>query len=255
MQLVIIGVNTCPLFCQQNGIEYDHFWQGNIIENKIKITVKGFVPFELVENHIVLSKCPRKEVGKDYLENMASIFKGEATVFARGELLIVDEDAPEEFCRLSFEHSIKVTLRGKNWWKPNHLGWADLTYNFELDEDWTKLVKWKVQCNDPEQAAMLRMLLPKRLHMEVYSGGDKTLQFPNFDGSVLEDVAFYGMLPGMTGKLRYIFHSAAQKGADWNPKGSQLRFDDSKPKPKDYPKPKGEWGPPLSKIVWKRPGE
>jgi len=159
-------INAGSLFCQQKGIEYDHVWQWDILENKLKVTVKGFVPFEFVENHIVLGWCPNNKDGSDYFETVASTMEGEATIYARGELLIVDEDDPEEYCHLSFEHPIKVTLKGKTWWKPNDLRCSDETCNFQLDEDWTAVVNWKVKCNDPEQAAMLRIFLPKQLHLE-----------------------------------------------------------------------------------------
>ena len=251
-QLLFVMYNPGSLFCQGKCIEYDHEFEWHVDIMKIKVIVKGFVPFEFAENHLVLGWCPNNKDGSEYFETAASILKGEATLFAKGELHIVDED---ESCHMYFEHPIKVILKGKTWWKPNKIGCSDETCNFELNEDWTKPVEWKVRCSDPEQAAMLRMFLPKRLHDEVYTGEDKTLQFANYEGAVLEAEAFQGMHPTMKGKLRYIFHSSSWKGTDWNPHGPQLRYDDSRPKPKDYPKPKGEWGPPLDKIVWKRPGK
>ena len=100
---------------------------------------------------------------------------------------------------------------------------------------------------------MLEMFLPKNLLHMLYSGKEHTLQFTNYEGAVLEEVVVkpeHLYLP-MEGKLRYIFHSDSWSGTDWNPEGKQLRFDPSHQKPKDYPVPTGEWGPPLSQIKWK----
>jgi hypothetical protein len=240
------------VFGQNTAIEYDHYWQSEIDENKVKVTVKGLVPFMFAEQFLVLGWCPANQDASDYFETAAAILRGEGTITARGDFHI-DADDPEDYCHFWFEQPVEVVLKGKTWWKPNKLNCSDETFNFELNEDWTKQFNWRARCADPEQAAMLEMFLPKNLHQMLYSGEERTLQFTNYEGAVLEDVVVkpeHMYLP-MEGKLRYIFHSDSWSGTDWNPKGKQLRFDPSRPKPKDYPVPKGEWGPPLSQIEWK----
>jgi hypothetical protein len=243
---------TGLVFGQNTSIEYDHYWQLEIDENTVRVTVKGFVPFKFAEQFLVLGWCPANQDASDYFETAAAILRGEGTITARGEFHI-DADDPEDYCHFWFEQPVEVVLNGKTWWKPNKLKCSDETFNFELNEDWTKQLNWRARCADPEQAAMLEMFLPKNLHQMLYSGEEHTLQFSNYEGAVLEDVVVkpeHMYLP-IEGKLRYIFHSDSWSGIDWNPKGEQLRFDDSRPKPKDYPVPKGEWGPPLSEIEWK----
>jgi len=231
------------------SIEYDHNYYWKEVGINMAVTVAGKVPFHLGNKFAVITKC--ESGSKDSLDNLRDVanLEGEGEVTAKGKAILGDGSDPHYMVEMTFEVPVKVTLKGKTWWKD---GTCAEMWNLSYEEFWTEDAIWQVKADDPEAAAMVKSFLPLKLGNQVNKLTEKSLEFqrwPYFaDHPIeLEEEAFMNMGVPMKGKIKYKINlptSGISTGGD-------LQYDMNGIQPsRDYTFPDLHWGPPLDQIIW-----
>lgn len=229
-------------------IQYNHQFSWNDEGIRMSIQVTGPVQFRAASNHAIKWNQPNHQ-GEPL--NVVYRFMGESTVQAKGTGRMQGEG---DSVTLSFEVPVKVKLTGKSWFKPapDNPGEFVELWNFQLDEDWTSHISWKVESSEPEAIPYIMAALPKNFQNPVPEQPRKTLQFqrhPYHRPQTLEAQAFQNMGVPMKGTISYTF-IVPNQGVTTAPK-DQNRYDEEYIIPdRDYHFPAAGWGPPLEEIVW-----
>ena len=115
-------------------------------------------------------------------------------------------------------------------------------------------MEWDIVTSDPENDEvrydMFKQIVPKKNPDSPHTG--RTLKY-NFDFPGVSTFEHRSSIAGMgtfIWKYSYVSRDAAQYLSEINPPNEQLRYDDDRPKPKDYPISESELGPPLESIQW-----
>jgi len=146
-----------------------------------------------------------------------------------------------------------VTINGKTHHikRPEEMG-TDVRVNLELQENWNGKFNWDIETSDPEvdsyRLAMLKRIIPQKIPDSPHTG--YTIEYDyNYPGNTTYEYVTSNAMG--TFRWRYIFSSShSQDNCKRINPIDQERFDDKRPKPKDYPVLKGKLGPPLDQIKW-----
>jgi len=228
----------------------DHLFVYNNPTVNYRITVKGQIPvYEDFDNAKEISV--KTSLGPQSFAVHNLYGKGTLNVSGRGSMNL----GQFQVKKINYESSMIVNITGKTDFKENpSYGSASSLIYFALEENWNGSFNWDIETSDPENDAlrydMFKRIVPTKIPDSPHTG--RTLKY-NDDYPGISTYEHKSVIPGMgtfIWKYSYVNRNAAEYQSEINPPNEQLRYNDDRPKPKDYPVPEGELGPPLKDIKW-----
>jgi hypothetical protein len=218
-----------------------------------EISVTGRIPVQYEENFAVKVKLYDKE----YIDLASTLTgRGNLKVSGRGSI----NAGSFQVNKINYDSQIHVNIQGKTRYLEQEDGSVIPVMNLALEENWNGDLNWDIETSDPEnddlRYNMFKNIVPTKIPGSPHTG--KTLEY--ITGYLYEDQTFQTVssVPGMgTFRWRYtISYTYVKDKYDTEPKltvnpKNQSRFDDNRPKPKDYVKTyEPRLGPPLESIEW-----
>lgn len=224
----------------------DHVFNYNNPTVTYKITVRGEIPIQ-VNPLGKISCCEGTQ--ERIVSNLSG--SGIVTISGRGSLNMPGFQVE----RLNYNAKMRIQINGKTTCFEEPKSHCLTLYSFiSLEETWLDNIEWDIITSDPENDAlrydMFKQIAPTRIPDSPHTG--RTLKY-QYDYPGISAFEHQSTIAGMgTFKWKYIYSSssAEQYYREINPPNEQLNYDDDRPKPKDYPVPEGELGPPLESITW-----
>lgn len=123
-----------------------------------------------------------------------------------------------------------------------------------LEETWLDDMEWEIETSDPENDSyryeMFKRIVPTKIPDSPHTGRTLKYQYDYPGVSIYEHNSSAGGQGTYKWKYAYVSSNAEQYYKEVNLPTEQLNYDDDRPKPKDYPVPEGELGPPLESVSW-----
>ena len=210
------------------------------------ITVRGEVPVNQ-DYAGYISCCQGKgERPVFYLSG-----SGIVNVYGRGSITLEDF----QIKKLNYNAKMRIQIDGKTTcFEEPELFCLTSFGCISLKETWLNDMQWDIVTSDPEnddvRINMFKQIVPTKIPVSPHTG--RTLKF-NLDHGSIRVYEHVSAAPGVgtfKWKYSYVPSNAEQYYKEVNPPGEQLRYDETKGLPKDYPVSKEELGPPLESIKW-----
>jgi hypothetical protein len=227
-------------------LRIDHEFKYNNPMMNYTITVRGEVPIN--EDYAGFISCCQGK-GKRPVFYLSG--SGIVNVYGKGSMHIDDFQVK----KLNYNAKMRIQIKGKTTcFEEPELFCLTVFGCISLEETWLDDIKWDIVTSDPEnddlRINMFKQIAPTKIPVSPHTG--RTLKF-NFDhGSirVYEHESSAGGVGTFKWQYSYVPSNAEQYYKEVNPPGEQLRYDETKGLPKDYPVSKEELGPPLESIIW-----